>query len=75
MAAEFSEKDINLKIFVGELKKTVTEEELKEHFSTNIGPVTVSNIFLPFLHNSFEMKRKLKLSSINASSLFSFHFK
>lgn len=39
MAAEFSEKDINLKIFVGELKKTATEEQLKSHFSANIGPV------------------------------------
>ena len=42
MAAEFSEKDINLKIFVGEIQKNVTEEELKEHFTTNIGPVAVS---------------------------------
>lgn len=46
MAAEFSEKDINLKIFVGELKKTATEEQLKSHFSANIGPVAVSFLWL-----------------------------
>ena len=41
MAAEFSEKDVNLKIFVGELHKDATEYELTEHFA-GIGPVTVS---------------------------------
>ena len=42
MAAEFSEKDINLKIFVGDLKKSTTEDQLKAHFSANIGAVAVS---------------------------------
>ena len=42
MAAEFSEKDINLKIFVGELIKSVTEDELRAHFSESVGPVAVS---------------------------------
>lgn len=40
MAAEFSEKDVNLKIFVGELKDDATEEQLKAHFSESVGPVT-----------------------------------
>ena len=49
MAAEFSEKDVNLKIFVGELKDDATEEQLKAHFSENVGPVTVSlfPVFFP----------------------------
>ena len=43
MAAEFSEKDVNLKIFVGDLKKDATEEELRIHFS-DVGPIVVSRL-------------------------------
>jgi len=39
MAAEFSEKDINLKIFVGDLIKSATEDELRAHFNETVGPV------------------------------------